>query len=70
MFEGVWMPLNAPASKILTRESPPEMVSNAAAILTVSIAIAARFFMETGVSSFATFMRVRTAESARSGGRY
>jgi hypothetical protein len=63
MFESVWMPLNALASKILTQESPPEIVSNVLIILTSSISIAARFFMETEsivcMSTLATFTRLQ-----------
>jgi hypothetical protein len=64
MFESVWMPINALASKILATEAAPETISSALAIVTSSIAIAARFFMETEsivcMSSLATFTRLQT----------
>ena len=47
MFEAIWMPLNAIASKILSEGGSEDIVTHALTILTSSINISARFFMET-----------------------
>lgn len=63
MFEAVWMPLNALASKILSEGGSEEVVQSALTILTSSIDISARFFMETEstvcMSSLCTFTRLQ-----------
>lgn len=63
MFEAIWMPLNALASKILSEGGTEDIVQSALTILTSSIDISARFFMETEstvcMSSLCTFTRLQ-----------
>ncbi|OHT04742.1 hypothetical protein TRFO_06174 [Tritrichomonas foetus] len=63
MFEAIWMPLNALASKILSEGGSEDAVSCALTILTSSIDISARFFMETEstvcMSTLCTFTRLQ-----------
>lgn len=63
MFEAIWMPLNALASKILSEGGTEDVVQSALTILTSSIDISARFFMETEstfcMSSLCTFTRLQ-----------
>jgi hypothetical protein len=64
MFEAIWMPLNALASNILSDGGDEALVVSALAIITSSIAIAARFYLETEsvvcMSSLSTFTRLQS----------
>lgn len=64
MFEAIWMPLNALASKILSEGGSEESISCALTILTSSLSISARFYMETEstvcMSSLCTFTRLQS----------
>lgn len=63
MFETIWMPLNALSAKILSEGGSDEAISSALTILTSSIDISARFYMETEstfcMSSLCIFTRLQ-----------
>ena len=63
MFDAIWMPLNALATKILGDGGSDEAISDALTILTSSISISARFYMETEstfcMSSLCVFTRLQ-----------
>lgn len=63
IFDAIWMPLNALATKILGDGHLYEAISDALTILTSSISISARFYMETEstfcMSSLCVFTRLQ-----------